>query len=1035
MSGIQGATVRSIRSYKSSEQYLYAMKEDLAEWLKELYSLDIDVGSFLEVLETGSVLCFHANNVTRVAREFHQDYPGLAHKLQLPRSEVTCNESAQPGTFQARDNVSNFIQWCRKEMDIKEVLMFETEDLVLRKNEKNFVLCLLEVARRASRFGMSAPTLIQMEEEIEEEIREEMDLPPENTPLPKPQRKPCDFKNLDQMVQHLVSRCTCPVQFSMIKVSEGKYRVGDSNTLIFVRILRNHVMVRVGGGWDTLEHYLDKHDPCRCTSLSHKQALKMASPQRLQAMQVQHEIKVCLASKTDHSNKPQPTLIVSRSQSPLPPVEWRTYTPCSLGTSKKLCSSSSPDSANKKTSGLGTPQEQSEARKAPSARTRERSATPTRKQLLAEERPPSRQSSSTQYGRDALHVSMPSQPTRHEQDSSGVSETVAEPQRGRLSGRTPGVHRKEPECLAQARYTESKIQMTVLKDSSAQSSKSALHGGKYIPQGHKPREQGVKNLPGTVRSSSPVKALHPFPQRDAKKATQSLKGQLEGSVTHGQRDSGAVRSSSPIKHMGYVQKMEGGTKIPVKAGSPFSRPPTPNKSYQGEPHLSNECKAPASVTAKAPAPYKCRAVLKAEDSCQGHRHCCRVVKPEMLSTSLSTSPGDRASQSDTEGKDKPPCAKSMQEEVAGNTKNSSVSGGVSVSHPGEREHVYTPLPINLAQEQALYRSLEDEILANIKELEAVPAENHHLERSWLDEAPPDCSLASDTAVCDLRRWKSATPFLCPLSSSRHTFSCGEGVPRSGVYVPSREAKWHPAVLHYDDVIDELSKGHKTLHQVDVENGIAAMPLKQAGEDSPQATSLLMDENQEKKLQGSEGTCLKKDASSEIRDSGSRKQPTRRSASADVHRNGTAPQATSNESPTGGPEKSKLPQVKPKRALKKPERVPSIYKLKLRPKIRPRRDNRPEKRPSKIPTPVAHRQAQKTVRAKDQEKAHSSKHQSRTSQGSLAGTWKDSTENAGSEEETWLSEQSDSPQAGNLEIKSSLSEVKMWLTEEDEEAWV
>lgn len=23
-------------------------------------------------------------------------------------------------------------------------------------------------------------------------------------------------------------------------------------------------MVRVGGGWDTLSHYLDKHDPCRC---------------------------------------------------------------------------------------------------------------------------------------------------------------------------------------------------------------------------------------------------------------------------------------------------------------------------------------------------------------------------------------------------------------------------------------------------------------------------------------------------------------------------------------------------------------------------------------------------------------------------------------------------------------------------------------------------------------------------------------------------------------------------------------------------
>lgn len=31
-----------------------------------------------------------------------------------------------------------------------------------------------------------------------------------------------------------------------------------------IQILRNHVMVRVGGGWDTLEHYLDKHDPCMC---------------------------------------------------------------------------------------------------------------------------------------------------------------------------------------------------------------------------------------------------------------------------------------------------------------------------------------------------------------------------------------------------------------------------------------------------------------------------------------------------------------------------------------------------------------------------------------------------------------------------------------------------------------------------------------------------------------------------------------------------------------------------------------------------
>merc|ERR1712131_224516 len=44
----------------------------------------------------------------------------------------------------------------------------------------------------------------------------------------------------------------------------GKYQIGDSKALIYMRILRNHVMVRVGGGWDTLENYLNKHDPCRC---------------------------------------------------------------------------------------------------------------------------------------------------------------------------------------------------------------------------------------------------------------------------------------------------------------------------------------------------------------------------------------------------------------------------------------------------------------------------------------------------------------------------------------------------------------------------------------------------------------------------------------------------------------------------------------------------------------------------------------------------------------------------------------------------
>ncbi|XP_075069646.1 GAS2-like protein 1 isoform X2 [Mixophyes fleayi] len=275
-SHIQSSASKSIRPFRSSEEYLEAMKEDLTDWLNMLYDLDMEAGNFLEALETGYTLCQHANNLNRLARDFRTQYPDAAAGMRLPQKEVIFQvKGAAPGSFMARDNVSNFIGWCRKELGIPEVLMFETNDLVLKKGEKSFVLCLLEVARRGARFGMPAPTLIQMEEEIEEELSqgrpntEQRGYPRVQMPV-RPPRTLCDLKNLDELVREILGCCRCPSQFPMIKVSEGKYQVGDSNTLIFVRVLRNHVMVRVGGGWDTLEHYLDKHDPCRCQFMSHR---------------------------------------------------------------------------------------------------------------------------------------------------------------------------------------------------------------------------------------------------------------------------------------------------------------------------------------------------------------------------------------------------------------------------------------------------------------------------------------------------------------------------------------------------------------------------------------------------------------------------------------------------------------------------------------------------------------------------------------------------------------------------------------------
>ncbi|CAG9558886.1 unnamed protein product [Danaus chrysippus] len=284
---------RPFRPFKSSEEYLYAMKEDLAEWLTVLYpELRINADNFLDRLDTGVALCRHANAVRESARLIldapapeSDDALTLAKALRS-RPPVNMLPAAKAGTFFARDNLSNFIDWCRRALGILECLLFETDDLCLRKNEKHVVLCLLEVARKGAVLGMPAPLLVQMEKQIERELAGE-ELRPDDSALglvpsgPQPQLVTNDLRSLDERVRDLVERCSCPTQFPMVRVSEGKYRIGDTRLLIFVRILRSHVMVRVGGGWDTLAHYLDKHDPCRCRA-QHRTSLsaRLARPKQ-----------------------------------------------------------------------------------------------------------------------------------------------------------------------------------------------------------------------------------------------------------------------------------------------------------------------------------------------------------------------------------------------------------------------------------------------------------------------------------------------------------------------------------------------------------------------------------------------------------------------------------------------------------------------------------------------------------------------------------------------------------------------------------
>ena len=122
------------------------------------------------LIENGVLLCQHANNINNAARKTYSSKlssPSLSSILE----NCKYRSDARPQTFNARDNVSQFIKWARRVVGVREVLMFESDDLILRKNEKNFLLCLLEIARFGARFGVSVPAIIKLEDEIEQEIQ------------------------------------------------------------------------------------------------------------------------------------------------------------------------------------------------------------------------------------------------------------------------------------------------------------------------------------------------------------------------------------------------------------------------------------------------------------------------------------------------------------------------------------------------------------------------------------------------------------------------------------------------------------------------------------------------------------------------------------------------------------------------------------------------------------------------------------------------------------------------------------------------
>ncbi|XP_030074482.1 GAS2-like protein 2 [Microcaecilia unicolor] len=964
-SNIQSAASKSIRPFRSSEEYLEAMKEDLAEWLNTLYDLDVQVENFMEVLETGFALCQHANNVNRIAMEFQQKHPEAAKRMRLPCKEVTFQfKNVVPGSFVARDNVSNFIQWCRQDLGIQDVLMFETNDLVLRKNEKNFVLCLLEVARRGSKFGMLAPMLIQMEEEIEEEMRNQMsyggledtsqqrqDLCHQPPVYSSRDRRIalCDLKNLDELVREILGRCSCPSQFPMIKVSEGKYRVGDSNLLIFVRVLRSHVMVRVGGGWDTLEHYLDKHDPCRCSSVSHRlqqnRALGYPVP------------------------KTSPYAIAKSAQAPSPGRQrW------SEGLSPYR-TSESPRGAEKRALTGADPSPGKTDRPASGDAT---NRTEFPRQISApvlpsrQERTDGPPRSSTVPG--PLHRS--STPVQRERTEPRTASALRPPRLRRYSGDSdssassvhsgpPGRRYNEDTLIVNRKEGKHAVERTVL------------------PTPASPRRKPVSRTQSQDRSfharQSPAEVRRQGPEAAEERGRPRLSNGINKSVMPRARSQGRAGSSDTIL---LISRRQDGQHSWTRAGQlkqndkdlgknspPRTKSPVPSRL----PPLGSKNPTSASRTKSSHQPNNLsESANKTTAQSQGRQK-------QLCTLQTQNSPQRRV-----------PTAASFQRHKEFIDRVESENFSQELESLAKTFRV--PLNLDPAREQQLYRSLEEEFLANSQIIDVNCSEEESLEHTSeppkFQQTTPE-QVAVDSAYCsssssssslnfyskyglqvdfgekqreDCRRTPAATLQYSWIPESEQTATellNGSVEQESSVTEPWISHANPQSVTSYREPALSSSSDESNYHTAlnDLQEVSEALDLSKLNFDEAwdvgepeDAEDDLVNSVPEEAEQVTEANNFEVDSYNEL-----------------------CPDDSQNKSTDGCPD-SQMQEVvlRQKKNLKRPDRVPSMYKLKLRPRTRPRMDNQPDKKPSKIPTPMSFKMASKSPQGATPSKLGSTK---------------------------------------------------------------
>ena len=416
------------------------------------------------------------------------------------------------------------------------------------------------------------------------------------------------------------------------------------------------------------------------------------------------------------------------------------------------------------------------------------------------------------------------------------------------------------------------------------------------------------NLPRPQSSPTPRDQDPPctsLGKREERHPPEPPRGRTPTSSVHERTDSRGTPARTPTPQR--VRAPEATAKgTPARGLSPLPRSPSPAKPVGprqppwGEVEgASSQLREPAPVCSPSPVKGSTKIPVQLPPACPptpGRGFAGTVSGGP--STELKRGPLPLRATSDLSGSRHEHCSvEEGQEDLKLGVQVTAEAGGPWGLGPQHREGRCTPLPSGRTKEQGIHHGLEEELPTNMK--------------------------------------------LLGMAGARPQGTGSVVIPRSGVYVPSLGGWWPDPGGLYDKVIQELIQDPPPLLKVDLGAWKAAPP----GSPTPAVTAC--PGSLKGKLRAQE-SGLRTVANPSAKGISTKAQGGQDCSAPTVS---ASPESLTLSPSDPSSERAKACPTKGKRTLRKPQRIPSIYKLKLRPRIRPRRDHRPEKRPSRIPKPL------------------------------------------------------------------------------------